>query len=144
MSAAETTATERQVHLRTCPLCEAMCGLEIHVRGSLESLLTTEAQSGGIRRWDDSWVAAGHSGIVEPRDRSALPASDREHGQRDAREPPHALRASHKGPNSRSVRARGVIGLEAIGQSRSGGPPQRRAHRYDGGQGGCWSSPCGD
>src|SRR5262245_3122336 len=22
-----------QVHLRTCPLCEAMCGLEIHVEG---------------------------------------------------------------------------------------------------------------
>ena len=24
-------AGERRVHLRTCPLCEAMCGLEIHV-----------------------------------------------------------------------------------------------------------------
>ena len=26
-----TGAGARQVHLRTCPLCEAMCGLEIHV-----------------------------------------------------------------------------------------------------------------
>ena len=36
MAATDTTASdasERQVHLRTCPLCEAMCGLEIHVAG---------------------------------------------------------------------------------------------------------------
>ena len=25
---------ERAVHLRTCPLCEAMCGLEVHTIGS--------------------------------------------------------------------------------------------------------------
>ena len=33
MATSETTShrPDRQVHLRTCPLCEAMCGLEIHV-----------------------------------------------------------------------------------------------------------------
>ena len=30
---------ERQVHLRTCPLCEAMCGLEVHVRDERVELI---------------------------------------------------------------------------------------------------------
>ena len=34
-----TTETGRQVHLRTCPLCEAMCGLEVHVRDERVELI---------------------------------------------------------------------------------------------------------
>jgi anaerobic selenocysteine-containing dehydrogenase len=32
-------AEGRTVHLRTCPLCEAMCGLEVHVRGEQVELI---------------------------------------------------------------------------------------------------------
>ena len=28
---------DRQIHLRTCPLCEAMCGLEVHVEPATRS-----------------------------------------------------------------------------------------------------------
>jgi anaerobic selenocysteine-containing dehydrogenase len=33
---------ERQVHLRTCPLCEAMCGLEVHVREQQVELIRAD------------------------------------------------------------------------------------------------------
>ncbi|MGI8334474.1 molybdopterin-dependent oxidoreductase [Actinomadura scrupuli] len=39
------------VHLRTCPLCEAMCGLEIHVRGDRVERITPDR--------DDAW-SKGH------------------------------------------------------------------------------------
>ena len=51
MTAAETTANGRQVHLRTCPLCEAMCGLEIHVRDEKVELIRADR--------DDVW-SKGH------------------------------------------------------------------------------------
>ena len=42
----DTTTTppqsERTVHLRTCPLCEAMCGLEIHVRDQKVELIRAD------------------------------------------------------------------------------------------------------
>jgi anaerobic selenocysteine-containing dehydrogenase len=41
----------RTVHLRTCPLCEAMCGLEIHVRGDQVELIRADR--------DDAW-SKGH------------------------------------------------------------------------------------
>ena len=34
-----TTANGRRIHLRTCPLCEAMCGLEVHVRDDRVELI---------------------------------------------------------------------------------------------------------
>ena len=37
-----TDAEGRQVHLRTCPLCEAMCGLEVHVRGQQVELIRAD------------------------------------------------------------------------------------------------------
>ncbi|MCW2767233.1 MAG: anaerobic dehydrogenase, partial [Nocardioides sp.] len=43
--------TDSQVHLRTCPLCEAMCGLEVHVRdGRVEKIVPDR---------DDVW-SKGH------------------------------------------------------------------------------------
>jgi anaerobic selenocysteine-containing dehydrogenase len=42
---------ERKVHLRTCPLCEAMCGLEIHVEGDQVALIRADR--------DDAW-SKGH------------------------------------------------------------------------------------
>ena len=42
-----TPTTERTVHLRTCPLCEAMCGLEIHVEGDEVALIRADQ--------DDVW-----------------------------------------------------------------------------------------
>ena len=33
------TANGRRIHLRTCPLCEAMCGLEVHVRDDRVELI---------------------------------------------------------------------------------------------------------
>ena len=44
---------ERVVHLRTCPLCEAMCGLEVHVRGDQVELIRADR--------DDVW-SKGHLG----------------------------------------------------------------------------------
>jgi len=44
-------AGEREVHLRTCPLCEAMCGLEIHVRDQQVELIRADR--------DDAW-SQGH------------------------------------------------------------------------------------
>jgi anaerobic selenocysteine-containing dehydrogenase len=41
----------RQVHLRTCPLCEAMCGLEVHVAGDRVELIRADR--------DDAW-SRGH------------------------------------------------------------------------------------
>ena len=41
------TVEPRTVHLRTCPLCEAMCGLEIHVRGDQVELIRADK--------DDVW-----------------------------------------------------------------------------------------
>jgi anaerobic selenocysteine-containing dehydrogenase len=41
----------RQVHLRTCPLCEAMCGLEIHVADDRVELIRADR--------DDAW-SRGH------------------------------------------------------------------------------------
>src|SRR3954453_22613201 len=43
--------TDRVVHLRTCPLCEAMCGLEIHVEGDRVALIRPDR--------DDAW-SKGH------------------------------------------------------------------------------------
>ena len=37
----------RRIHLRTCPLCEAMCGLEIHVAGDRVELIRPDR--------DDVW-----------------------------------------------------------------------------------------
>ena len=51
MTRTETTASGRQVHLRTCPLCEAMCGLEIHVRDEQVELIRADR--------DDVW-SKGH------------------------------------------------------------------------------------
>jgi anaerobic selenocysteine-containing dehydrogenase len=51
MTGTETTASGRQVHLRTCPLCEAMCGLEIHVRDEQVELIRADR--------DDVW-SKGH------------------------------------------------------------------------------------
>ncbi len=31
--------TERSIHIRTCPLCEAMCGLEVHHAGGEVKLI---------------------------------------------------------------------------------------------------------
>ncbi len=46
-----TGAGARQVHLRTCPLCEAMCGLEIHVADDRVELIRADR--------DDAW-SKGH------------------------------------------------------------------------------------
>ncbi len=43
--------SDRTVHLRTCPLCEAMCGLEIHVEGDQVALIRADK--------DDTW-SKGH------------------------------------------------------------------------------------
>ena len=50
-SETEAAASGRQVHLRTCPLCEAMCGLEIHVRDEQVELIRADR--------DDVW-SKGH------------------------------------------------------------------------------------
>jgi anaerobic selenocysteine-containing dehydrogenase len=42
---------EREIHLRTCPLCEAMCGLEVHVRDQQVELIRADR--------DDVW-SKGH------------------------------------------------------------------------------------
>ena len=39
--------TDRQIHLRTCPLCEAMCGLEVHVQHQQVELIRADR--------DDVW-----------------------------------------------------------------------------------------
>ena len=39
--------SDRTVHYRTCPLCEAMCGLEIHVEGDAVPLIRADR--------DDVW-----------------------------------------------------------------------------------------
>ena len=39
--------TERVTHLRTCPLCEAMCGLEVHVEDDRVALIRADR--------DDVW-----------------------------------------------------------------------------------------
>ncbi|HEY3994901.1 MAG TPA: molybdopterin-dependent oxidoreductase [Mycobacterium sp.] len=49
------TTDENGRHLRTCPLCEAMCGLEIHVEGGPENAHVTSIR--GNR--DDVW-SRGH------------------------------------------------------------------------------------
>ena len=49
------TSTEDRVHLRTCPLCEAMCGLEIYVQGGPRDGKVTAIR--GNR--DDVW-SRGH------------------------------------------------------------------------------------
>jgi len=55
MADSETTATVdptgRTVHLRTCPLCEAMCGLEVHVREQKVELIRADRK--------DNW-SKGH------------------------------------------------------------------------------------
>jgi anaerobic selenocysteine-containing dehydrogenase len=38
------TANGRRIHLRTCPLCEAMCGLEVHVRDDRVELIRGDRQ----------------------------------------------------------------------------------------------------
>ena len=38
---------DRTIHYRTCPLCEAMCGLEIHVEGDAVPLIRADR--------DDVW-----------------------------------------------------------------------------------------
>ena len=52
-----TGAGQREVHLRTCPLCEAMCGLEVHVADERVELIRADR--------DDVWsqglpVPEGH------------------------------------------------------------------------------------
>lgn len=42
-----TQAPDRKIHLRTCPLCEAMCGLEVHVEGDEVKLIRGDC--------DDVW-----------------------------------------------------------------------------------------
>ncbi len=37
--------SDRTVHYRTCPLCEAMCGLEIHVEGDAVPLIRAGTRS---------------------------------------------------------------------------------------------------
>ena len=37
-------ASAREVHIRTCPLCEAMCGLEVHVRDEQVELIRGDRQ----------------------------------------------------------------------------------------------------
>ena len=39
-----TTGNGRRIHLRTCPLCEAMCGLEVHVRDDRVELIRGDRQ----------------------------------------------------------------------------------------------------
>src|SRR5918995_4636929 len=51
MVATGTGGGERRVHLRTCPLCEAMCGLEVHVAGDRVALIRADR--------DDAW-SRGH------------------------------------------------------------------------------------
>jgi anaerobic selenocysteine-containing dehydrogenase len=48
-------SAEDSRHLRTCPLCEAMCGLEIHVEGGPKNGKVTKIR--GNR--DDVW-SRGH------------------------------------------------------------------------------------
>src|SRR5690242_13962648 len=48
---ADMTELPLVVHRRTCPLCEAMCGLKIHVRGDRVEKITPDA--------DDVW-SRGH------------------------------------------------------------------------------------
>ncbi|MEY2455895.1 MAG: hypothetical protein QOK06_989 [Acidimicrobiaceae bacterium] len=43
----EQTKQDRKIHLRTCPLCEAMCGLEVHVDGDRVALIRADR--------DDVW-----------------------------------------------------------------------------------------
>ncbi len=43
-----TVGSERTVHLRTCPLCEAMCGLEVHVEDEQVELIRADR--------DDVWA----------------------------------------------------------------------------------------
>ncbi|MEY2592041.1 MAG: hypothetical protein QOJ67_4025, partial [Acidimicrobiaceae bacterium] len=43
----EQTKQDRKIHLRTCPLCEAMCGLEVHVEGDRVALIRADR--------DDVW-----------------------------------------------------------------------------------------
>ena len=69
MTATETNASGRQVHLRTCPLCEAMCGLEVHVRDERVELILAilrGANVGGVNveapcREPGVEMVAGHS-----------------------------------------------------------------------------------
>ena len=42
-----TETSEREVHIRTCPLCEAMCGLQIHVENEEVKLIRPDR--------DDVW-----------------------------------------------------------------------------------------
>jgi anaerobic selenocysteine-containing dehydrogenase len=51
MVATGTGGGESRVHLRTCPLCEAMCGLEVHVAGDRVALIRADR--------DDAW-SRGH------------------------------------------------------------------------------------
>jgi anaerobic selenocysteine-containing dehydrogenase len=51
MTVTKATESGRTVHLRTCPLCEAMCGLEIHVRDEQVELIRADR--------DDVW-SKGH------------------------------------------------------------------------------------
>jgi anaerobic selenocysteine-containing dehydrogenase len=41
-----TTGSGRRIHLRTCPLCEAMCGLEVHVRDDRVELIRGDRDDG--------------------------------------------------------------------------------------------------
>lgn len=48
MSATEDVTSERQVHLHTCPLFEAICGLEIHVRDERVDLIAEPGPTRGL------------------------------------------------------------------------------------------------
>ena len=38
------TVAEREIHIRTCPLCEAMCGLQIHVENEEVKLIRPDRE----------------------------------------------------------------------------------------------------
>jgi hypothetical protein len=42
------TANGRRIHLRTCPRCEAMCGLEVHVRDKPGTRLSVGSEHAGV------------------------------------------------------------------------------------------------
>src|SRR6478736_8689880 len=50
-----TTANDRTVHLRTCPLCEAMCGLEVHVEGDQGALMVRDGDEWREVTWDEAF-----------------------------------------------------------------------------------------
>ena len=65
-------ASGRQVHLRTCPLCEAMCGLEIHVRDEQVELIRADRDDVWIHPADAALLAGPEAHLRSESDGSAL------------------------------------------------------------------------